>query len=315
MPEKRVSLSTVLLTNSRATSRALGTGAFGGPCLPTAWWLPVSAPSPLSSRPHTLSALQSSPAPPFSSRAPCFCHQGVQQLSFSVAQGLASAEAAQAEASILVHPWPPGARRHHGPDFRCLLVRARRPKLQHGSTNPGSSASSRHASPRAAGRRASKDLISHATKYGFDDLGSSCGNSMKSGRSQSPYKKAAVTSSNMTFSFPFDDLHVAALEIRLLAIARPGVPEKRVSLSKALLGNSRATSRALGTGAFGVPLLVRTHFTRSIVAPGVCSTSLFTTCREHLISCQFRRNLFRSLFLPPRRPVVVPLGCDMIGLH
>ena len=86
---------------------------------------------------------------------------------------------------------------------------------------------------------------------------------MKSGRSQSPYKKAAVTSSNMTFSFPFDDLHVAALEIRLLAIARPGVPEKRESLSKALLANYRAISRALDTGAYGVPLLVRTTLPRA----------------------------------------------------
>ena len=36
--------------------------------------------------------------------------------------------------------------------------------------------------------------------------------------------------------------------------------------------------------------------------------------REQLFSCQLQRNLFRSLFLPPKRPTVVPLGCARIGL-
>ena len=61
---------------------------------------------------------------------------------------------------------------------------------------------------------------------------------MKSGLSLNPYKKAAVTSKSITLNFFPDDLRVAALEIKLLAIDSPGVPENRVSRSMASLANS-----------------------------------------------------------------------------
>ena len=68
-----------------------------------------------------------------------------------------------------------------------------------------------------------------AIRRGFSEAGSSLGISMKSGLSLNPYKKAAVTSKSITLNFFPDDLGVAALEIKLLAIDSPGVPEKRVS--------------------------------------------------------------------------------------
>ena len=64
-----------------------------------------------------------------------------------------------------------------------------------------------------------------------------------------------------------DDLHVAALEIGLLSTARPGVPEKRVSLSHVLLGISRATSRAYA------PTSASDH----------CSTRPNPPCRVHVL--------------------------------
>ena len=145
---------------------------------------------------------------------------------------------------------------------------------------------------------------------------------MKSGLSLKPYKKAAVTSKSIILNFFADDLRVAALEIKLLAIDSPGVPENRVSRSMASLTNSRASKRAFGLGHSTVPLFVMTHLADSITDSGLSSTSLRSTtsytplseflqldllCFRNLIFRQLWWYLFAFIVRPPRCPPHVPL--------
>ena len=137
-----------------------------------------------------------------------------------------------------------------------------------------------------------RDRTRRAVRRGFSEAGSSLGISMKSGLSLNPHKKAAVTSKSITLNLFPDDLRVAALEIKLLAIDSPGVPENRVSRSMASLANSRATRRAFGLGHSTVPLFVMTHLAGSITDSGSSCASLRSTTSYTPLSANFCSSTF-----------------------
>ena len=146
---------------------------------------------------------------------------------------------------------------------------------------------------------------------------------MKSGLSLNPYKKAAVTSKSITLNFFPDDLRVAALEIKLLAIDTPGVPENRVSRSMASLANSRATKRAFGLGTLYRSLVRDDPFGRQhhglwiefrlapvhhfIHASLREFLQLELLCFRDLVFRQLWWHLFAYIVRPPWCPTNVPL--------
>ena len=146
---------------------------------------------------------------------------------------------------------------------------------------------------------------------------------MKSCLSLNPYEKAAVTSKSITLNFFPDDLRMAALEIKLLAIDSPGVPENSVSRSMASLANSRATKARLWFGPLyrslvrddpfgrqhhglwiGFRLAPVQHFKKASLRE---TLQLDLLCVRDLVFHQLWWYLFAHIFRPPRCPTNVPL--------
>ena len=144
-----------------------------------------------------------------------------------------------------------------------------------------------------------RDRTRRDIRRGFSEVGSSLGISMKSGLSLNPFKKAAVTSKSITLNFFPDDLRVAALAIKLLAIDSPGVPENRVSRSMASRANSRATKHAFGLGHSAVPLFVMTRLADSITDSGLSSASLRSTTSYTPLSANFCSSTFFASVIKP----------------
>ena len=136
-----------------------------------------------------------------------------------------------------------------------------------------------------------------------------------------PYKKAAVTSKSITLNFFPADLRVAALEIKLLALDIPGVPENRVPRWMASLTNSRA---ALYRSLVREDPFGRQHhglwieFRRApihLFIHAFLRISADLLCFRDLVFRQLRWYLFAYIVRPPMCPTHVPLTvcCRQVG--